>query len=109
MAMGYAGAQARTIERDEIAKLCSVEAKAFDAALAADGVDFDTFCQKFEDEEENSQCAASRAAWGVLAAAIEKATETEGAGLSIEPNHHDSEADGSKYEVDGGFIEVTGY
>src|SRR6185295_12048573 len=113
MSNGFAGCQARIIKLDDVAKLCPIEARQFVEALAATGKSFDEFCQQSQYDEldqEDEVFGAVVAAWDALAAAFEKVTETEGAGLQIELNYHDSENDGDRYDdVNGGFIEVTDY
>jgi hypothetical protein len=113
MGMGFAGVQTNAISLKDLAKICPKETAAFEQAIVNAGTTLNDFCQQAQYEEEDESATEDDQkvdkAWDKLAKAFTAATMTEGEGLEIEPNYHNSDDEGDRYdEVNGGFIEVLG-
>ena len=121
MGLDYAGCWVDVMEWSDIAKIVPKEAAALERGLKAAGTDIDRFCEAAAREEWDclelavkdekaigKAVARIQDAWTRLSVAFTKATEVDGAGLTLEPRYHDPDECERGDEVVDGFFHVEG-
>jgi hypothetical protein len=121
MGSGYAAHWADVMEWDDIKLIVPNEAAALEQQLQTAGVGMDDFCLaismddwdevKFAVDTEdgiNQAISQIKSGWKDVADAFKAATTVEGAGLELEPCHHDPD-EGDRYDgIERGYFSVEG-